>query len=41
MRTVAGKTVLVTGGAMGLGKLFAERAVIEHAAAVVLWDVDA
>ena len=41
MRTVAGKTVLVTGGAMGLGKLFAERAVIEHATAVVLWDVDA
>ncbi|MGO4613289.1 SDR family NAD(P)-dependent oxidoreductase [Nocardia sp. 2YAB30] len=38
--TVAGKRVLVTGAAMGLGKLFAERAVREGAAAVVLWDVD-
>ncbi|MGV9820630.1 SDR family NAD(P)-dependent oxidoreductase [Nocardia xishanensis] len=38
--TVAGKKVLVTGAAMGLGKLFAERAVREGAAAVVLWDVN-
>ncbi|MGK8522874.1 SDR family NAD(P)-dependent oxidoreductase [Nocardia asteroides] len=38
--TVAGKRVLVTGAAMGLGKLFAERAVREGAAAVVLWDID-
>ncbi|MCP2288181.1 SDR family oxidoreductase [Nocardia amikacinitolerans] len=38
--TVAGKKVLVTGAAMGLGKLFAERAVREGAAAVVLWDID-
>ncbi|CAM4265154.1 SDR family NAD(P)-dependent oxidoreductase [Nocardia ninae] len=37
--TVAGKKVLVTGAAMGLGKLFAERAVREGAAAVVLWDI--
>ncbi|MBH0774771.1 SDR family NAD(P)-dependent oxidoreductase [Nocardia bovistercoris] len=41
IETVAGKTVLVTGAAMGLGKLFAERAVREGAAAVVLWDIDA
>ncbi|WP_063017954.1 SDR family NAD(P)-dependent oxidoreductase [Nocardia niwae] len=40
MDTVAGKRVLVTGAAMGLGKLFAERAVREGAAAVVLWDIN-
>ncbi len=38
--TVAGKKVLVTGAAMGLGRLFAERAVREGAAAVVLWDIN-
>ncbi|MEV6135463.1 SDR family NAD(P)-dependent oxidoreductase [Nocardia sp. NPDC051990] len=38
--TVADKKVLVTGAAMGLGKQFAERAVCEGAAAVVLWDVN-
>jgi NAD(P)-dependent dehydrogenase (short-subunit alcohol dehydrogenase family) len=40
MKSVAGKRVLVTGGAMGMGRLFAERAIAEHASAVVLWDVD-
>ena len=40
MKSVAGKTVLVTGGAMGLGKLFATKAVEEKAAAVVLWDIN-
>ena len=40
MRSVAGKTVLVTGAAAGLGRLFAERAVAEGATALVLWDVD-
>ncbi|WP_225727552.1 MULTISPECIES: SDR family NAD(P)-dependent oxidoreductase [unclassified Nocardia] len=40
MKTVAGKRVLVTGAAMGLGRLFAERAVSEGAAAVVLWDIN-
>ncbi|MEV5832973.1 SDR family oxidoreductase [Nocardia sp. NPDC052112] len=38
--TVADKKVLVTGAAMGLGKRFAERAVREGAAAVVLWDIN-
>ncbi|WP_433602857.1 SDR family oxidoreductase [Nocardia sp. CA-135953] len=38
--TVSDKKVLVTGAAMGLGKLFAERAVREGAAAVVLWDIN-
>jgi all-trans-retinol dehydrogenase (NAD+) len=40
MKSVAGKNVLVTGAAMGLGKLFAETAVKEQAAAVVLWDIN-
>lgn len=40
MKSVKGKRVLVTGGAMGMGRLFAERAIAEHASAVVLWDVD-
>jgi NAD(P)-dependent dehydrogenase (short-subunit alcohol dehydrogenase family) len=40
MKSVAGKTVLVTGGAMGLGKLFAQTAVNEGAAHVVLWDIN-
>ncbi len=38
--TVRGLTVLVTGAAMGMGRLYAERAAREGAAAVVLWDVD-
>ncbi|MGH8882822.1 MAG: short-chain dehydrogenase, partial [Stackebrandtia sp.] len=37
MDTVAAKKVLITGAAMGLGKSFAQRAVREHAAEVVLW----
>ena len=40
MKSVAGKNVLVTGAAMGMGRLFAERAVAEHARSVVLWDVN-
>ncbi|MEV6772229.1 SDR family oxidoreductase [Nocardia sp. NPDC051030] len=40
MKTVAGSKVLVTGAAMGLGKLFAQRAVAENAADVVLWDIN-
>lgn len=40
MDTVAGRKVLITGAAMGLGKSFAERAVRELAADVVLWDVN-
>lgn len=41
MKTVAGKRVLVTGAAMGMGRLFAERAVAERASDVVVWDVNA
>lgn len=40
MKSVQGKTVLVTGAAMGLGRLFAERAIAEKASKVVLWDVN-
>ena len=40
MNSVKGKNVLVTGAAMGMGRLFAERAIAEEASAVVLWDVD-
>jgi short-subunit dehydrogenase len=40
MKSVAGKNVLVTGAAMGLGKLFATTAVQENAAHVVLWDIN-
>ena len=40
MKSVEGKIVLVTGAAMGLGKLFAATAVRENAAHVVLWDIN-
>ncbi|MHA7218781.1 SDR family NAD(P)-dependent oxidoreductase [Arthrobacter sp. MDT1-48-3] len=37
---IRGRTVLVTGAGRGMGRLYAERAAREGAAAVVLWDVD-
>lgn len=40
MKSVAGKTVLITGAAMGMGRLYAQLAVKEKAAAVVLWDIN-
>jgi all-trans-retinol dehydrogenase (NAD+) len=40
MDNVAGKTVLITGAAMGMGKLYAQLAVQERAGAVVLWDIN-
>lgn len=40
MQSVKGKNVLVTGAAMGLGKLFATTAVREGAASVSLWDLN-
>lgn len=40
MKSTEGKNVLVTGAAMGMGRLFAERAIAEHAANIVLLDVD-
>ena len=38
--SVAGMNVLITGAAMGMGRIYAEKAVAEGAAAVVLWDID-
>jgi len=40
VKSTEGKNVLVTGAAMGMGRLFAERAIAEHAANIVLLDVD-
>lgn len=40
MQSVRGANVLVTGAAMGLGKLFATNAVREGAATVILWDAN-
>ncbi len=40
MDSVAGLNVVITGAAMGMGKLYAERAVAEGAAHVVLLDVN-
>ena len=39
-RTVAGASVLITGAASGMGRLYAERCVAEGAKAVILWDRD-
>lgn len=38
--TVSGTRVLITGAAMGMGRLYAERAVAEGAATVILWDIN-
>jgi all-trans-retinol dehydrogenase (NAD+) len=40
-RTVQGANVLITGAAAGMGRMYADRAVAEHAASVTLWDRDA
>ena len=40
MQTVENTIVLVTGAAMGMGRLYAERAIAERATAVLLWDVN-
>jgi NAD(P)-dependent dehydrogenase (short-subunit alcohol dehydrogenase family) len=40
VKNVAGKRVLITGGAMGMGKIYARIAVEEGASAVVLWDLN-
>jgi len=38
--SVAGLNVLITGAAMGMGRIYAQRAVDEGATAVILWDID-
>lgn len=40
-RTVQGANVLITGAAGVMGRMFADRAVAEQAASVILWDRDA
>jgi len=40
MSDFQGAFVLVTGGAAGLGRLFAERSLAEGAARIALWDID-
>ena len=37
---LGGKTVLVTGAAMGMGKLYALKAVQENAKRLILWDIN-
>ena len=41
MKNVMGKKILITGAAMGLGKLYAQLAVKEGAGTIVLWDINA
>ncbi|HSW14109.1 MAG TPA: SDR family oxidoreductase [Solimonas sp.] len=38
--TVAGKKILITGAAMGMGRIYAQLAVREKAGAVMLWDIN-
>lgn len=40
MKTVKGKRILITGAAMGMGKIYAALSVQEKAASLVLWDLD-
>ncbi len=39
--TVSGRRILITGAAMGMGRLYAQYAVAEGAGAVILWDINA
>ena len=41
MKTVICKKILITGAAMGMGKLYAQLAVNEGAGTIVLWDINA
>ena len=41
IESLANATVLITGAAMGMGKMYAQLAVRDHAAHVILWDVNA
>ena len=40
MKSVSGKRVLITGGAMGMGKIYARLALEDGASDVILWDLD-
>ena len=41
LENLSGQTILITGAAMGMGKMYAHLAVADHAAHVVLWDINA
>lgn len=41
IESLANATVLITGAAMGMGRMYAQLAVRDHAAHVILWDVNA
>ncbi len=41
IESLAGSTILITGAAMGMGKMYARLAVEDHASHVILWDVNA
>jgi all-trans-retinol dehydrogenase (NAD+) len=40
VQSIEGNSILITGAAMGMGRLYARRAAAENARAIVLWDVD-
>jgi NAD(P)-dependent dehydrogenase (short-subunit alcohol dehydrogenase family) len=40
IHTVAGQRLLITGAAMGMGKIYAQKAVAEGAAGIALWDIN-
>ncbi|MCG9788583.1 SDR family NAD(P)-dependent oxidoreductase [Vibrio mediterranei] len=40
MKSIMNRTVLVTGGASGMGKAYVERAVAEGAKTVIIWDLN-
>lgn len=40
VQSIEGKSILITGAAMGMGKRYAQRAANENASAIVLWDVN-
>lgn len=40
MKSVAGKKMLVTGGAMGMGRAYVERAIADGASDVFIWDMN-
>ncbi|WP_281612872.1 SDR family NAD(P)-dependent oxidoreductase [Flammeovirga sp. SubArs3] len=40
MKTIKNKTVLVTGGASGMGKAYVQKAIESKAANIIIWDID-
>ena len=40
MTKIANRTVLITGGAAGIGKLLAQKCLEENAYQLILWDID-